>query len=80
LLFRDVGDFDTPAEPFSDFSTGLKCQLSLGVRSGNRAGVVMSTCEACVENDDESNDDEYGDAGCWHGMAGRRQQAAGAAA
>jgi hypothetical protein len=26
-----------------------------------------------VENDDESNDDEYGDAGCWHGMAGRRQ-------
>jgi hypothetical protein len=40
----------------------------------------MSTCEACVENDDESNDDEYGDAGCWHGMAGRRQQAAGAAA
>jgi hypothetical protein len=31
LLFRDVGDFDTPAEPFSDFSSGLKCQLSLGV-------------------------------------------------
>ena len=26
-----VGDFDTPAEPFSDFSSGLRFELSLGV-------------------------------------------------
>jgi hypothetical protein len=34
LLFRDVGDFDTPAEPFSDFSSGLRFELSLGVWAG----------------------------------------------
>jgi hypothetical protein len=31
LLFRDVGDFDTPAEHFSDFSSGLRFELSLAV-------------------------------------------------
>jgi hypothetical protein len=30
IAFQGRGDFDTPAEPFSDFSSGLKCQLSLG--------------------------------------------------
>eukprot|EP01047_Picozoa_sp_COSAG01_P128472 COSAG01_NODE_57830_length_309_cov_10.380952_1_plen_98_part_10 len=32
MLFRDVGDFDTPAEPFSDFSSGLRFELSHAVR------------------------------------------------
>jgi hypothetical protein len=53
LLFRDVGGFDTPAEPFSDFiySSGLKCQLSLavcGVRALHRRGTSWLAAALCV--------------------------------
>ena len=40
-VLRDVGDFDTPAEPFSDFSSGMRFEYSLAVLGYQAAILVL---------------------------------------